>query len=303
MVNSKKRGILTKLRNTQEWITGEQLAKKLDISRVAVWKHIQHLNNSGYDICSSSRGYFLRNKEPLSRPWEFSSFADRVEWKHETSSTMEDGKRAAKKAEITPRYIIADIQTQGRGRKHRPWQSAEGGLYLSAVFRSRLPMASIARYLFAAMILVRAAVKKTSSIELDLKWPNDFLIDSKKAGGVLLEASGEFDCPDSIILGIGLNAGTAPRIKKAACLDQQNLWELYDAIIGELEKIHETALSEKLICEWKAGSSIFGRSVLIKTVPGEIQGTAADVTQTCGLVIESKGKTMAIPWGDCFYLS
>ncbi len=101
---------------------------------------------------------------------------------------------------------FADEQTAGRGRGAHQWQSPSGsGLYVSALLRPRIAPADVLWLSLAAGLAVRAAVAQVTSIEADLRWPNDLLFGPRKVCGILTELNAEVTRVRHLVIGIGIN--------------------------------------------------------------------------------------------------
>jgi BirA family biotin operon repressor/biotin-[acetyl-CoA-carboxylase] ligase len=104
---------------------------------------------------------------------------------------------------------LADEQTAGRGRGGHTWHSAPGdGLYLSVLAKPSLPLRDALHLSLATGLAVQAAIRETAGVELDIRWPNDLLIGTRKLGGILVETAVE-PGPDPLlrhaVIGIGIN--------------------------------------------------------------------------------------------------
>ena len=196
-----------------EYLSGETLAKNLDISRAAVWKVIKKLTEQGHTIDSQHHvGDRYQSGKVLSVPmirqlahsdWQIKLF-DVID------STNTYAKEALTRGDITkPTMIIANQQIGGRGRLGRTFVSpADTGLYIS--FALPLPVGtSVVPGLLTTgtAVAVSRAIKKTIGIELDFKWVNDLLFKNRKVGGILTEAVMDFESQQvsAIVVGIGLN--------------------------------------------------------------------------------------------------
>jgi BirA family biotin operon repressor/biotin-[acetyl-CoA-carboxylase] ligase len=101
---------------------------------------------------------------------------------------------------------FADEQTAGRGRGAHAWASPPGsGLYVSVLLRPRLAPADALWLSLAAGLAVREAVKQVTSLEADLRWPNDLLFGSRKFCGILTEMNAEVTRVRHLVIGIGIN--------------------------------------------------------------------------------------------------
>jgi len=103
-------------------------------------------------------------------------------------------------------YYIADEQTAGRGRSDHQWHSNAGqGLYLSVVLRPDLATADLVWLPLIAGLAAHRAIRETTALDVDLRWPNDLLIGARKTGGILVEALSESGQSTAAVIGIGIN--------------------------------------------------------------------------------------------------
>lgn len=128
-------------------------------------------------------------------------------------STNDEAKRLARTGAAEGTIVCAKVQTAGRGRRGRAWESPAGNLYCSVLLRPHCPAAVAAQLGFvAAIALAEAIAALAPAIELRCKWPNDLLANGGKVSGILLEtemATGEV--PEFVVIGSGVNLAAAPR--------------------------------------------------------------------------------------------
>ncbi len=124
-----KAQILQQLRKSKGIVSGEILSNRLGISRVAVWKHIQKLLESGYQIESGPKGYQLIASPDTPFAWEFPAREPNYHYYQEVSSTMDIARDIARKGCPDFTLVVAEKQVNGRGRMDRRWESPAGGLY------------------------------------------------------------------------------------------------------------------------------------------------------------------------------
>ena len=140
----------------------------------------------------------------------------RVLFYQELGSTMDEAARLAQEktgegpgvGTIEGTVVVAETQTQGRGRLGRNWVSPQGNIYLSVVFRptmENLPFLS----LLAGVAAVQT-IGKITGLQARIKWPNDVMVGGLKAAGILVESVIEGDELCYAVLGIGLNVGFDP---------------------------------------------------------------------------------------------
>ncbi len=165
-----KSEVLKALRERQP-ISGEELAKRLHISRTAVWKHINKLRGIGYQITSSpGRGYSLTRVPDLLLPEEVEVglntdvFGRKIVFYLELSSTQDVAKQLAGQGEGEGTVIIADSQTHGKGRLGRRWSSPpQQGIYLSIILRPKIEPAQAVQIPLMAGVAVAQAIEKKRS--------------------------------------------------------------------------------------------------------------------------------------------
>lgn len=132
-----------------------------------------------------------------------------VHYLGETGSTNQVARALVERGAPTYAVVVADSQTEGRGRLGKKWLSPPGtGLYFSIILRPVLPPEDLPKITLAAGLAVALAVEKISNLSLMLKWPNDLLLDGKKLGGILGETVNLPGEPTAVILGVGLNVNS-----------------------------------------------------------------------------------------------
>ena len=200
--------ILAALRAATSAVPGPQLAARLGISRVALWKRIARLKGFAYRIEGGSRGYRLVEEDTVA-PWEFQEGTPLL-YRSETVSTMDEAWALAEGGAPSGTLVIADRQTAGRGRQDRPWLSSEGGLYLTLVLRPRLPTSHAACVALEGACALLEWLAAAHGCGLDFHWPNDLMAGSRKVGGLLVELAGTQERPRFYLLGLGVNLHGVP---------------------------------------------------------------------------------------------
>jgi BirA family biotin operon repressor/biotin-[acetyl-CoA-carboxylase] ligase len=133
-------------------------------------------------------------------------FAGKLKFSPVTGSTNTDALAAARIGAAHGAVFFADEQTAGRGRGDHKWHSQAGeGLYVSVVMRPGLSVGRIPLIPLAAGLAAAEAVRSVVGIEIDLRWPNDLLIESRKVGGILVESKTEAARLAFVVIGIGIN--------------------------------------------------------------------------------------------------
>ena len=303
-MNATRRSILESLSDGP--VSGPEMAADLDVSRAAVWKHVEALREAGFEIESRDDGYALSSvpefgagsvEYGLSAPFE-------IEY-HDAIPSTNDRARELALSGADRVAVLADQQTGARGRLDREYASPAGGIWLSLVRRPDLPPARVPIYTLAAAVAAAEALRGTG-VDAEIKWPNDVLVDGEKLVGILTEMEGEADRVEWIVVGIGINAnvdraavpGTATTIReRVGDVDRaaltRDLLERFEAL---------TATPESVLPAWRAASSTLGRRVRVETPGGEVEGEAVDVEFPGTLVVATGDGERRVSAGDCEHL-
>jgi len=195
-------------------VSGTKIAQEISSSRSEVWRLIQQLRGLGVDVVGHpATGYRLRSVPDLLLPeilrplLRGTIFSQQMHHFYKIGSTNNAAMTAAAEGALEGSVFLAEEQTAGRGRGVNTWQSERSsGIYCSAVLRPALPPSEVLVLSLAAGLAVHAAMQVIDSrIEVDLKWPNDLLIDGKKVCGILTEMNAEVTRVRYAVVGIGIN--------------------------------------------------------------------------------------------------
>ncbi|PIP35812.1 MAG: biotin--[acetyl-CoA-carboxylase] ligase [Desulfobacterales bacterium CG07_land_8_20_14_0_80_52_14] len=304
-----KAQILSILRGSAEAVSGESIGTRLGVSRVAIFKQIGKLRELGYNIVSTPSGYQLRYEPDTLFPWAFPGREDRMHYFPETGSTMELARKLAREGCPSLTVVTADIQTRGRGRLDRLWQSEEGGLYFTVVTRPRLTPDACHQVIFVASWIVAFLLSEMYAIDARLKWPNDVLVQGKKIAGMLSEIEAESDQVLYVNIGIGINMNndvsgvTSPATSVKTILGSRvSRRDFFAGFLDALEKHLGKEDFFGVLSRWKHMSDTLHRPVRIVTLKETIEGVAEDIDADGALVVRQKsGKSRRIVYGDCFH--
>ena len=293
-----------------KYVSGEILAEKLGISRVAVWKQIQKLKNLKYEITSHQNlGYCLLSQPDLLLPDEIQKglttdyIGQKIYYYKELESSNITAKEKvrSKRNELTEgTVIITEKQTGGRGRLGRKWFSPKGGIWLSIILYPHLSPVYISRITLMTAVAVVKAIKELTQIQGLIKWPNDILIHEKKVCGILTEMSAELDSINWLVIGLGINANIDykefPKEIKDISTSLKEILKhkiprikLVQLFLSEFEKYYnmlnkkESAL---ILNEWKLYSHTLGRKIKVKAGNKVIIGQAIDINDKGALIIK-----------------
>ncbi|MDP4120648.1 MAG: biotin--[acetyl-CoA-carboxylase] ligase [Bacillota bacterium] len=305
-----KNDVLKALKHTTEYISGESLSKSLGVSRAAVWKAIKSLRTDGYIIDSvTNKGYLLQRSPDLLSELEIAEYlhtktlGKRIISLSEVDSTNRYLKKSALEGAEHGLAVISEMQTDGKGRLQRNWQSNQGiGIYLSVLLRPYVPPSDIAAVTQLSGLAVCKAINGFADVNAKIKWPNDILINGKKVCGILTETSSQADMVDFIVIGIGINVNNEffgdDLSEKATSLflstgQKQNRAKLAATILNKLEQMLANGflLNDDSLLEYKSLCSTINQNVLAVCGNETISGKAVDINSR-GELILLQGKEM-----------
>ena len=212
---STKDSVLEALENSHgNYLSGEDLSNRLDVSRTAIWKAIKALREEGHNIeAVTNKGYMLIPaarlitatgvREGLSDPYKD---IDIVLYDTIDSTNIEAKKMALNGAEDGT-VVISRQQTAGRGRLGRGFFSPPEGLYLSIVIKPDFDLSKAVLITSAAAVAVAEAIEEVTGQEAKIKWVNDVYVNDKKVCGILTEGITDFETGriENLVTGIGIN--------------------------------------------------------------------------------------------------
>ncbi|MHC1592909.1 MAG: biotin--[acetyl-CoA-carboxylase] ligase [Methermicoccaceae archaeon] len=304
-------------------VSGEMLSKHLGMSRATVSKYARNLMRMGYHVKSSPKlGYRLKDYSNLlvprnvKRGLRTSMIGKKVLHFFETNSTNSVARQIASQfADTDGTVVVAECQTGGKGRIHRPWVSPLGGLWFSIILKPKVSPSETVQLTYVTGLSV-AKTLKTYGLDARIKWPNDVLIGNKKVCGILNEMSATPDGVNYVIIGIGINVNVdtkkMPReLREKATSVQSELGEpvdrvsLLQQVLVEFEESYKMFHEQfsNVLDEWKSLSDTIGKRVEVKTPSETIDGEAVGVDTDGGLIIRTEdGSIKRVLSGDCLYV-
>jgi BirA family biotin operon repressor/biotin-[acetyl-CoA-carboxylase] ligase len=206
-----------------------------------------------------------------------------------TDSTNTAALRLAAQGAAHGTVVVAEEQAAGRGRLGRTWYSEKAsGIYASVILRPPLSPAAAPVLTLLAGLAAQSAVSSTTGLSVDIRWPNDLLVNGKKVCGILTEMQAELDRLHVVVLGIGINVNHAqmpPQLKGIATslrIETQKTWSrvhLAKALLKELSRFYLLLLeqgSAAITRRWEAESSFaMGKQVRVVLPGGEFLATTA----------------------------
>jgi len=315
-----KEKILDYLDKQNDYLSGDQISKCLGISRQGLWKHIQELKDSGYEIVAVPHlGYRLESSPDRLFPFEVNrllhtKFVGKKIYYHDyLASTMDLAMQLGMQNAPGGTLVLAESQTKGRGRLGRNWFSPKyKGIYLSLILRPKiLPLASPILTLLSAVSICEA-VKNITGLDVQIKWPNDILIHHKKISGILTEMNAELDKVNFVVIGIGLNVNNEKKslIAQASSLKEQlgqtvNRVVLLQELLRRLEENYfllEDKGNQAIVNKWRNFNLSLGKRVKIYCQDKHIEGQAVDIDIDGSLLIrKDSGLVAKVSSGDVMH--
>jgi BirA family biotin operon repressor/biotin-[acetyl-CoA-carboxylase] ligase len=204
---------------SHQFISGETLAKQNGVSRAAIAKHIQLLQQMGLSIFSvKGRGYQLQsdisllNTSLISAGLRENQLDNKVEVFPSLTSTNDY--LLSKIDKLLPGQVcLAEHQTAGRGRRGRVWQSPFGShLYCSVFWPLEKGLAEAMGLSLVVGVAVAETLNELYLLPTQLKWPNDIYVNSRKLAGILVDIDTSIQEETSCVIGIGINVAMPEQI-------------------------------------------------------------------------------------------
>ncbi|MFW5988530.1 MAG: biotin--[acetyl-CoA-carboxylase] ligase [bacterium] len=313
--------------NKNEFISGEEMSSTLNVSRTTVWKHIKKLRKQGFLINSvTNKGYSLQEEPDTLIAEEIKIGLDTEEIGSDILifDSLDSSNNKAKELARKDNYpsgtvIVAEEQTEGKGRLGRSWFSpAETGLFISIILRPQLAPTKAPFLTIVASLAVVDAINKTLSNikstddnDLEIKWPNDILLNKKKISGILSEMSADMDNINYAVVGIGINVNQEifpEEIKKIATSlkieygQEINRKSFLEKILKSFEKFYLLLIAgqDNLLLElWKDNLKIIDKEVIIINNKEKIKGRVINISERGELILEDeKGEIYTFWAGD-----
>jgi len=215
-------------------------------------------------------------------------------------STNEVAWQEAEKGAAEWTVIIADEQTEGRGRLSRRWHSPAGlGAWLSIVLRPDVRPSVAPGITMCASLAVAKALRKLHPMSVSLKWPNDVMVKGRKICGILTEMKAAADAVEFVVCGIGINLNQTADDFPAELRDgatsvylatghKADRAALVDELLRQMEKLYGAFLRRglpALMGEWRSMCPLFGKIVRIRTRGETVEGVFHDIDAGGALVL------------------
>ncbi len=312
------------LESRDQWLSGEHISSLLGISRTAVWKNINTLKEMGYSIESSSRlGHKLVSSVNVMNQSELVKHLDTVFlgrntlFLNETDSTNIQAFRLADQGAVHGTVVVAESQTMGKGRLSRKWFTDPGnGLAVSMILRPQIQPILAPRLTLVTAVALSEVLDSIGLNSYMIKWPNDILINNKKAAGILSEMKANIDYVEFVIIGMGININTdtstlPDEIRDIACSISEELDSEVSRVkfladfLNSFERCYDRFLSGDfagILEKWIKKSGILNKQIKVTILEKEIFGTVTSVNEDGNLILETDEGIKVINSGDINYV-
>ncbi len=221
--------------------SGVALAKKLGVSRSAISDALMEASENNVEIFKlTKRGYRLAvpldflDIEKIRKHLAKNAGRVDIDIVDTIESTNTELSRRSALANLpSGTCLVTELQTAGRGRRGRQWQSGLAtSLTFSLLWRFEKGAAQLGGLsLVVGLALVRA-LRTIGITQAAVKWPNDILIDHKKLGGILIETQGDMLGPTAAVIGIGVNVALPDAMKQSIDQPATDFSEHTNQVIG-----------------------------------------------------------------------
>ena len=303
-----KAEILKMLRETDGYVSGQELCNKFGVSRTAVWKAINQLKENGYEIeAVQNKGYHLLSAPDIMNKTELESI-HATEWAgceiyyfDSIDSTNTKAKELAEEEHPSGTLVVADRQTAGKGRRGRSWESPTGiGIFMTLMLKPEINPNNASMLTLVAAMATTRAIRRVTGVPALIKWPNDIVMNGKKVCGILTEMSAQFDYINHIVIGIGINVHNEDFPEEIAKTASSLYLEsgqhihrasLIEAFLEEFEDVYAEYLKtedmEGLQKEYDAMLVNRGRQVRVLDPKEPFEGKAMGITKKGELIVDT----------------
>lgn len=309
-------------KNGEQYISGQELSEQLNISRTAIWKHINELKKDGYEFDSAPKKGYRLTRIPESYNESTIKWGLSTEWlgnvlyfKESIDSTQNMAHDLAKKHAPHGTVVIANEQTLGRGRLERPFESNKGGIWMSVILRPQMAPHQAAQITLFTSVVIAEVLSTLTGLPLKVKWPNDLYMNDKKVCGILTEMNGELDSINYLIIGIGINVNQNEdqfssnlRDKATSINIASNLtWnraEIVQDILTALEKNYEQYMDTGFHTykqKWSSMAYKMNEMITIQTPQKTYSAKLIGIDDNGALLIEHGNETVPLYSGEIIW--
>ena len=303
-----KAEILTILKDTDGYVSGQELCERFGVSRTAVWKAMNQLKKEGYEIESvQNKGYHLVKTPDILSKNELVSIR-KTKWVGTeicyfdvTDSTNTQAKSLGEGDAPNGTLVVAGKQESGRGRRGRSFESPAGtGIFMTLLLRPEIEPQNASMLTLVSALAVAKGIEHMVDLPVQIKWPNDIVINGKKVCGILTEMSAQMDYVNYIVIGIGINVGneefpeeikdvatsiyleSGKHVNRAMLIEK--IWEEFEDYYELYEKTHDLS---SLVKEYDSYLVNRGQKVRVLDSKEPYEGKAMGITDRGELIVDT----------------
>lgn len=204
--------------------------------------------------------------------------------------------------------ITSRIQTKGKGRLGRKWESFEGNLFMSMLMS--WPFSENNALVFITGLALQQTIKKVlPQDDVKIKWPNDVLVNDKKISGILLETGEQ----EKIVVGIGVNIKKSPKseniiypttslFEEGINIDRVDFMKKFISSFEEIKSIYLKKGMDKIVKIWQAEAKGIGEKIKIKLLNKEETGIFRGIDNNGRLILNVNGNIQIYNAGEVFFI-
>ena len=303
-----KAEILTILKDTDGYVSGQELCERFGVSRTAVWKAMNQLKKEGYEIESvQNKGYHLVKTPDILSKNELVSIR-KTKWVGTeicyfdvTDSTNTQAKSLGDGDAPNGTLVVAGKQESGRGRRGRSFESPAGtGIFMTLLLRPEIEPQNASMLTLVSALAVAKGIEHMVDLPVQFKWPNDIVINGKKVCGILTEMSAQMDYVNYIVIGIGINVGneefpeeikdvatsiyleSGKHVNRAMLIEK--IWEEFEDYYELYEKTQDLS---SLVKEYDSYLVNRGQKVRVLDSKEPYEGKAMGITDRGELIVDT----------------
>lgn len=250
----------------------------------------------------------MSNEEAIREAVREAGLDGAVTYQEVADSTNTTAMRMAAEGADEWTLVVAGHQTGGRGRLGRTWMSEPGkSLLFSLVLRPEIAPADAGLLTLLAGVAMAEAARVSCNASVACKWPNDLMVEGGKAGGILAESSVVGDRIEHVVVGVGVNVGSAPNVEGASSLGGGDPAVLLSAFLWCFRQRYlpgNQDFARMVIEAHRAVSATLGREVTARTSDGRsVVGLAVDLDDRGNLIVEADDRRETVGFGEIAHLS
>ena len=285
-------------------LSGEAIAKKLGVSRMAVSKNIKNLKEEGYDIdIIANKGYMTKNKIDVLNAKIMTTLIkeqiDIYEFEEIDSTNTYAKNNLCDSGKLS--LVVSDEQSAGRGRFNKKFYSPKGtGIYMSLVVPVNKPFEAIKHLTCAVSVVVAKTFEELGSEDVGIKWVNDLFIGDRKVCGILTEATTDLETHNvqNVVIGIGINTTTIefPTDVNATALNiEVSRNEIISGIVNNFLNLNSY---EECMLEYQKRSILDGKTINFLHNNEPLSGVVKNVNNDGNLVVDTNSGELILYSGE-----